>query len=78
MEISRRRAWIASGAILTDGTSAYCRHSRESGNPGQPNTSPAALGPRLRRGDGKEEVGTICLLRTTSGSRETRFVEVED
>src|SRR5215467_4736558 len=42
------------------------RHARESGHPGRAGTAFAALGPRFRGGGGKEELGTICLVHTTS------------
>jgi hypothetical protein len=44
------------------------RHARESGHPGRAGTAFAALGPRFAGATEKEEVGTICLVHTTSWS----------
>src|SRR6516165_4391469 len=45
------------------------RHARESGHPGRAGTAFAALGPRFRGATEKEEVGTICLVHTTSSNQ---------
>ena len=55
-----------SAANLTLGTCPFLRRARESGHPGESDTAPEALGPRLRGGDEEEKIGVICLVRTTS------------